>query len=86
MSDIGRLALRVEGKEWVAYYALTGTMDGALRLASIQMQAIAPAARKEEFITLMKNVVADLLEDITNSRPGWSEPQSAPEHEKAGRA
>ena len=30
--QVGRLAMRVEGNYWVAYYALTDTMDEALDL------------------------------------------------------
>ena len=41
MSDrkeqMGRLAMRVEGDLWVAYYALPSTMKDAVFLGSIQM-------------------------------------------------
>jgi hypothetical protein len=37
MTQIGRLALREEGEWWNAYYyAMPGTMDGALHLGSIR--------------------------------------------------
>jgi hypothetical protein len=87
MSDvkIGRLAMRQEGRSWVAYYAMTNTMDGAIYLGSILMTIAARRKRKEEFLTFMRNVVADLIEERTGVRPTWPDgPQPAPEHERAG--
>ena len=36
--DIGRLAMRVEGELWSAYYAMPNTMEGAVFLGSIAMR------------------------------------------------
>jgi hypothetical protein len=86
MKDIGRLALRVEGDLWVGYYALPDTMDDAVFLGSIQMQFVQDQDRKDAFMNLMKEAVADILEEKTGERPSWSGLRSAPEHERAGRA
>lgn len=84
---IGRLALRVEGNLWVAYYALPNTMDGALFLGSIQMRFVQDKHRKAAFMNLMREAVGDILEDVTGTRPTWPEgEQPAPQHERAGRA
>ena len=86
--ECGRLALRVEGDSWVAYYALEMTsMKGAVELGRIAMAAVVVPARKQAFMDLMREVVADMIEDITGDRPIWpDEPQPAPEHERAGEA
>ena len=46
MTQIGRLAMRVEGKLWVAYYALPNTMKGAIFLGSVQMRFVQDDVRK----------------------------------------
>ncbi len=85
--QIGRLAMRVEGDFWVAYYAMPGTMNGALLLGSARMAFITrDKARKAAFMGMMQEAVADLIEDAVGTRPTWNAPVSAPEHERAGRA
>lgn len=81
---VGRLAFREEGDLWVAYYAKPDTMDGALYLGSVRMAIITrEPKRKEQFIGLMREAVADVLEDRTGVRPKWPEGiQPAPEHER----
>ena len=82
---IGRLALRHEGKFWVAYYALPDTMEGALLLGSIAMRFVQDRERKDAFMALMREAVSDILEEKTGQRPTWPEPpQGAPEHERGG--
>jgi hypothetical protein len=82
---VGRLALRKEGDNWSAYYALPDTMEGALPLASIRMNAVQRIERKNAFMSLMQDIVADIIEDAVGERPTW-EPQPAPEHERGGHA
>jgi hypothetical protein len=84
--QIGRLALRHEGTFWNAYYAMPGTMDGAITLGSIAMRFIENnQERKDAFMALMREGVADILEEQTGVRPTWPDgPQAAPEHERAG--
>ncbi len=89
MSDdkqqVGRLALRVEGDWWVAYYALPDTMDGAFEMGRIAMGLVQDRRRKQAFMDLMRDGVAEFLQDMTGERPDF-ELRAAPEHERAGRA
>lgn len=81
----GRLALRVEGDNWNAYYAMPETMESAIYLGSIKMKFVADnEARKTAFMDLMRECVADIIEETTKVRPTWGGPRSAPDHEKAG--
>lgn len=85
--QIGRLAFRVEGDVWRAYYALNETMEGALPLGSIAMRFVQQPGRRNEFIALMREAVADIIEESTGVRPQWPDaPQPAPEHERSGTA
>ncbi len=83
-----RLALRVEGDNWTAYAAPVNTMDGAIRLGSIVMAAVAGPEnikRKQAFMDLMKDALDEFIKDATGSAPRWNDPERAPEHERAGR-
>lgn len=92
LKKMGRLALRREGKWWVAYYAMPDTMNGALPLGRIRMTLVegdAPRIRqnKTTFMDLMREAVSDLIQDSIGVRPEWpTGPQPAPEHERAGEA
>jgi hypothetical protein len=84
---IGRLAMRQEGNNWNAYYAMTLSMDGAVPLGSIAMAAVVNHPdRKRAFLDLMREVVADIIEEATGTRPIWGGEEPAPEHERAGNA
>lgn len=84
-AQVGRLALREEGENWVAYYAVPDSMKNAIFLGSIRMGAVvANPERKQAFMDLMRNVVSDLIEETTGIRPQWGGPQTAPEHERSG--
>ena len=82
---VGRLALRSEGANWNAYYAQEGTMEGALLLGSIKMSLV-HGSLKERFIELMRDALANAIEDTVGQRPTWNKPQSAPENERSGSA
>lgn len=83
--QIGRLAMRQEGENWNAYYALPTSMDDPIFLGSIRMAAvIGNEERKAAFIDMMRDVVSDIIEDATGVRPMWGGPTGAPEHERAG--
>ena len=85
--EIGRLAMRVEGDNWCAYYALQHTMGGALFLGSIRMGAVvSDPARKTAFMDMMKGIVSDILAEKLGDRPTWGDPHRAPEAERSGRA
>jgi hypothetical protein len=82
----GRLAMRVEGENWNAYCALQETMDGAIPIGSISLNAVRnyPAC-KQAFLDLMISIVSEIIRDITGETPTWTGPEPAPEHERAGR-
>lgn len=83
--QVGRLAMRQEGDNWNAYYAMPGTMEGAIFLGSIRMGAVVSnPERKTAFIHMMRDIVADIIETHTGFRPTWGGPQTAPEHERSG--
>jgi hypothetical protein len=84
--QIGRVALREEGDRWNAYYATPDSMEDAILLASIRISAVQNPDRKQAFMDLVRNIVADTIEEATGQRPIWNEPQVAPEHERAGHA
>lgn len=87
MSQVGRLALRVEGNFWNAYFALPNTMDGAIFLGGVAMAVVTGhPERKATFMGLMREAVADIIEHASGERPTWNGEQAAPEHERAGRA
>lgn len=86
-TQVGRLAFRHEGAWWVAYYAQQATMAGAHELGRISMRCVEMnPPRKEEFMTLMRNAVADAFDGAIGIRPTWGGPQTAPEHERSGSA
>lgn len=83
LQQIGHLAFREEGENWNAYYALTDTMDGALLLGSIRMAIIIDHPnRRATFMGLMREAVADIIEEKAGVRPTWKEPKAAPFWEK----
>lgn len=84
---IGRLAMRHEGENWNAYYALPNSMEEPIFLGSIRMGAITSnPERKQAFMQMMREVVSDIIEAETGVRPTWGGPTAAPEHERAGEA
>lgn len=84
---LGRLAYRHEGKWWVAYYALPDTMEKSIQLGRIKMTAIeGRPERKQQFMDLLRDVVADIIEETSGRRPEWLEPTAAPESERSGHA
>jgi hypothetical protein len=79
---IGRLALREEGENWNAYYAMPGTMKGALFLGSIRLGFLTKRPeRKRAFQALMTECVADIIEETIGVRPTFRT-GPAPEHER----
>lgn len=81
-----RIALRIEGTWWVAYVAEPGTMEGALELARIRMSMVGGPDRKQRFMQLVQDAVAEVITSTTGSVPEMFETRPAPEHERAGRA
>lgn len=84
--QVSRLAMRQEGDWWVAYYAMPETMTDAIELGRVQMGIVQDRDRKERFMVMMKDAVGDFIRDATGAEPsGWNR-QTAPEHERSGRA
>ena len=87
IQQIGRLAMRHEGQNWNAYYALPNSMEEPIFLGSIHMGAITTnLERKQAFMDMMRDIVSDIIETKTGVRPTWGGPTAAPEHERAGEA
>lgn len=85
-TEIGRLALRVEGEFWNAYWApRQDSMEGAILLASIRMSLVADGSPvKGEFMELAKNGFSQVVRDITGGQIArWNEPRPAPERERS---
>lgn len=84
--QMGRLAMRVEGNFWNAYYALPGTMEGAILLGSLHMGFATNPERRDQFMQYMRECVGDMIEHEFGIRPKWSGTIEAPEHEKTKNA
>lgn len=84
--EMGRLAFRVEGDFWVAYYAHSKTMELAIQLGSICMGCVHnnPAV-KQAFMDLMRAAVSPIIEQATGKPPEWSGERPAPERERGVR-
>lgn len=84
----GRLAMRVEGLWWRAYYAKNETMNGALLLGCIHMRCVEKSPElKTAFMDVMRDAVSILLKDVSGVDSVWpNDPQPAPEHERGGNA
>ncbi len=88
IAQVGRLAMRVEGDLWVAYYALPNTMKDAIFLGSIQMAFVQEESAKQIFMALMRDAVSMILKQQTGVDAIWPDKhgRTAPAHERAGRA
>lgn len=85
--EVGRLAFRVEGEFWNAYWAPSqASMEGAIQLGSLRMSAAKVPARKDQFMDLMRAAFSDLAQDATGVRPGFTGARPAPERERSGSA
>ena len=86
MANVGRLAFRVEGDNWVAYYAKMDTMNDAIFMGSIRMGLVRDPDRKRAFMEIMKSALSDFIEEgFENKIESWNE-ERAPESERSGRA
>ncbi len=88
LAQIGRLAFRQEGEWWVVYWAPeTSTMEKAVELARVALRLVQTKKRRDQFIGFARDVYADMAEEAIGVRPTFpTEPQPAPEHERAGSA
>ena len=82
--EIGRLAFRVEGDFWCAYYALPDSLKGAILLGSLRMKVAVVPARKKLFMHLMQLAMGDLIRESMGAHVSWPQPPHlAPEHERS---
>lgn len=86
LQQLGRLALRVEGENWCAYYALPSTMVGAIFLGSIRMSLVEDKDCKQAFMDLMRMALGIVLKEVVGEEPKWEAPILAPENERSGSA
>lgn len=81
----GRIAFRVEGNLWCAYYAEPHTMDGAIFLASICLSLVQKREIKNRFMQILQDIVGDVLSGNGRKIDRWSF-APAPDHERGGNA
>jgi hypothetical protein len=82
-----RLAMRVEGPWWVAYFAKTETMDGAIEIARFQMTVARVDSVRDAVLDLVQAMARALVKDIAGlGEIADFEISKAPEHERAGRS
>lgn len=81
--EVGRLAFRIEGNNWTAYWALPDTLKDAVFLGAISMALVRNPARKDAFQALMHETVSDLMEQMYGERPNTIT-RPAPESERSG--
>ena len=84
---LGRLAMRVEGDYWVAYWTELHSMDRAIRIGTLKMTLVANPVIKDAFMELMKQAFSQLAKDTLGVDTHWPDPpEPGPEHERSGRA
>lgn len=84
---IGRLALRVEGPRWVAYFADHDSMDDAVEIGSMLMSVVGRSPQcKEKFRELMQLAMVDVIYNASGMEAEWGDATVAPECERAGNA
>lgn len=84
-----RLAMRVEGYDWVAYCAPIDSMEGAQEMARIRIGAVEKHRElREGFLDLMKRMLELAVGDVMKgaSIESWGEETLAPESERSGSA
>lgn len=82
-----RIAMRVEGDWWVAYFAEPGSMDGAIEVARFPMRVAGHLAVRDAILVLVQDLMKSLLSGVLGLGGVEDfEISSAPEHERAGRS
>lgn len=84
--QIGRLAMRMEGDWWVAYFAAPTSMEGALELGRIKLRLVEDKDRKEAFMAIFQSFIGELIKEKTGREPSSWDRSMAPEHERSGSA
>ena len=76
--------MRAEGDWWVAYLARPNTMEGAIEIARIQLGVVYKPDRRDAFLTMMSDVIADAIEANYGERPDMIEQPASESASKAG--
>jgi hypothetical protein len=85
LAQVGRVAFRVEGANWNAYWALPDSMRDAVFIASTRFAVVeGNPARKSQFMAFVREAISDMFVAQYGARPTWPEPEgrSAPDHER----
>lgn len=85
LSQVGRVAFRVEGANWNAYWALPDSMKGAVFIASTRFAPVEGNVElKAGFMAYVRSVVDAIFLAEWGKKPDWPEPagRPAPEHER----
>jgi hypothetical protein len=70
MRRVGRIAFRIEGSKWVAYWTLLDgdiSVDDAIWLGAIHMALVQDDARRRTFMELVQNAVLEIVPDMVGS-------------------
>lgn len=82
--EVGKIALRREGKWWVAYYDIGKT---PIELARVLMHiAEGEPQVKLAFIQFTKLMVGRIISEVTGEDAKFGDPEPAPENERSGNA
>lgn len=85
LAQVGRVAFRIEGANWNAYWALPDSMRGAVFIASTRFAVVdGKPDRKREFMAFVRAAISDIFFEQYGDRPQWPEPEgrAAPDHER----
>lgn len=85
LSQVGRVAFRVEGDNWNVYWALPDTMEDAVFIASTRFATVnGKPERKKQFMAFIRAAIGDIFEEQYGKRPEWPDPDGkpAPDHER----
>ncbi len=82
-----RIAMRVEGEWWVAYFAEPESMISAMEIARFPMKVASHLAVRDAILDLVQELTKSLLSGVLGLGGVEDfEISSAPEHERAGRS
>lgn len=85
--QIGCLAFRVEGEWRNAYWKPEqDNMGHAVKLAGVSLHAAQTPAVKSAFLDFGKVIFGAYIRDIFGVEVAFGAPETAPEHERAGRS
>lgn len=81
-TQVGRIAFREEGDYWNAYFAAQDSMQDAVLLGSLRMNAAHVPELKQQFIDLMKAVFSQACRETIGRAPAWFRETPAPDSER----